>query len=140
MFFTINESNGVAIYEQIVRQVTFAIAEETFKVGQMLPSVRALSVQLAINPNTVARAYQELQVDGVLETLRGRGLVVCAGAIKRCKEIRRNMIAESLKVALTEALHGGLEADEIQEIVQRQLSKLDGKVVTVSSPGNSTSS
>ncbi len=140
MFFTINESNGVAIYEQIVRQVTFAIAEETFKVGQMLPSVRALSVQLAINPNTVARAYQELQVDGVLETLRGRGLVVCAGAIKRCKEIRRNMIAESLKVALTEALHGGLEADEIQEIVQKQLSKLDGNVVTVSSPGQSTSS
>ena len=140
MFFTINESNGVAIYEQIVRQVTFAIAEETFKVGQMLPSVRALSVQLAINPNTVARAYQELQVDGVLETLRGRGLVVCPGAIKRCKEIRRSMIAESLKVALTEALHGGLEVDEIKEIVQKQLNKLDGNVVTVSSPGNETSS
>lgn len=139
MFFTINESNGVAIYEQIVRQVTFAIAEETFKVGQMLPSVRALSVQLAINPNTVARAYQELQVDGVLETLRGRGLVVCVGAIKRCKEIRRSMIAESLTLALTEALHGGLEADEIREIVQKQLSKLEGHVATVRSSGKETS-
>ena len=138
MFFTINESNGVAIYEQIVRQVTFAIAEETFKVGQMLPSVRALSVQLAINPNTVARAYQELQVDGVLETLRGRGLVVCTGAIKRCREIRRSMIAESLKVALSEALHGGLEADEIREIVQQQLIKLDGNIATVSSSGHTT--
>ncbi len=140
MFFSINESNGVAIYEQIVRQVTFAIAEETFKVGQMLPSVRALSVQLAINPNTVARAYQELQVDGVLETLRGRGLVVCAGAIKRCKEIRRSVIAQSLKEALTQALHGGLEADEILEIVHKQLNKLDGNVATVSSIGNAPSS
>ena len=134
MFFSINENNGVAIYEQIVRQVAFAIAEETFKVGQMLPSVRALSVQLAINPNTVARAYQELQADGILETLRGRGLVVCSGATKRCKEIRRTVIAESLKEALTQALQGGLEADEIREIVNKQLNKLDGNVSPVSSP------
>lgn len=140
MFFSINESNGVAIYEQIVRQVTFAIAEETLKVGQLLPSVRALSLELAINPNTVARAYQELQSDGMLETLRGRGLVVCSGATKRCKELRRSMIAERLKQALTEALHGGLEATEIQAIVQKQLSKLNGHVATISSEGGLSSS
>ncbi len=133
MFFSIHENNGVAIYEQIVRQITFAIAEETLKVGQMLPSVRALSLQLAINPNTVARAYQHLQNEGLLETLRGRGLVVSQGATKRCKEFRRVMIAERLKVALSEALHGGLEASEIREIVNKQLNKLDGNIATISS-------
>jgi len=136
MFFSIDESNGVAIYEQIVRQVTFAIADETLKVGQMLPSVRALSIELAINPNTVARAYQDLLADGIVETLRGRGLVVCSGSLKRCRDQRRSMIAERLKSALTEALHGGLEADDIREIVDKQLNKLDGSVARISDAGN----
>ena len=54
MFFSIDANNGVAIYDQIVRQVKFAIAEESLRPGQLLPSVRALSMQLALNPNTVA--------------------------------------------------------------------------------------
>ncbi len=70
MFFSIDTNNGVAIYEQIVRQVKFAIAEESLRVGQLLPSVRALSVELAINPNTIARAYQQLQTEGIIELLR----------------------------------------------------------------------
>jgi len=55
MFFSIDPSGGVTIYEQIVRQVKLAIAEQTLRPGQLLPSVRPLSHQLAINPNTVAR-------------------------------------------------------------------------------------
>ncbi len=74
MFFSIDPNNGVAIYDQIVRQVKFAIAEGTLRAGQLLPSVRNLSQQLTINPNTIARAYQQLQSDGIVETLRGRGL------------------------------------------------------------------
>ena len=62
MFFSIDVNNGVAIYEQIVRQVKFAIAEESLKPGQLLPSVRGLSVELALNHNTIARAYQLLAV------------------------------------------------------------------------------
>ncbi len=79
MFFSIDANNGVAIYEQVVRQVKFAIAEEALQPGQLLPSIRALSVDLALNPNTVARAFQQLQSEGILETVRGRGLAVCAG-------------------------------------------------------------
>jgi DNA-binding transcriptional regulator YhcF (GntR family) len=82
MFFSIDPTNGVAIYEQIVRQVKFAVAEGTLCPGQLLPSVRQLGLQLAINPNTIARAYQQLQADQVIETLRGRGLAVCAGATR----------------------------------------------------------
>ena len=63
MFFTIDPSNGLAIYEQIVRQVTFAVANETLKPGDLVPSVRELARELAINPNTVARAYRDLQAE-----------------------------------------------------------------------------
>lgn len=139
MFFTIDQHNGVAIYEQLVRQVKFAIAEGTLQPGQLVPSSRVVSSQLAINPNTVARAFQELQNEEILELLRGRGLVVTAGATKRCKEMRKKLIVDSLRSVLSEALHGGLEADEIREIVRKQLDQLDGRVPTVSSGGDDSS-
>jgi GntR family transcriptional regulator len=137
MFFSIDANNGVAIYDQIVRQVKFAIAEESLRPGQLLPSVRALSMQLALNPNTVARAYQQLQSDGILELLRGRGVVVCQGATKVCKEVRRTLISDRLQSVLTEALHGGLTATEIEDLVRKHLKKLSATVNTVASPNES---
>ena len=134
MFFSIDPSDGVAIYDQIVRQVKFAIAEGTLRPGQLLPSVRQLSQQLAINPNTIARAYQQLQSDGVIETWRGRGLAVCAGATERCQELRRALVTERLRFVLAEALHGGLQAGEIRAMVDRELGSLAGRVATVASP------
>ncbi len=133
MFFSIDPQNGVAIYEQIVRQVKFAIAEGTLGPGQLLPSVRQLSQQLAINPNTIARAYLQLQADEVVESLRGRGMAVAAGAPERCRALRQTLIAERLRSVLAEALHGGLKAAEIREIVRRELESLSGMVPTVSS-------
>ncbi len=133
MFFSIDPHNGVAIYEQIVRQVKFAIAEGTLQPGQLLPSVRLLSQSLAINPNTIARALQQLQSDGALESLRGRGLVVCADATPSCRAARREIIEDRLRTVLSEALHGGLSASEIQTIVHGQLEQLDGQVATVGS-------
>lgn len=128
MFFTIDASNGVAIYEQIVRQIKFAIAEEALRPGQLLPSARALSVELAINPNTVVRAFQQLQGEGVLETVRGRGLAVCQGAQSVCKDLRQSLISERLRAALSEALHGGLSVREIKSIVNQQLDELSQSV------------
>ncbi len=140
MFFSIDPQSGVAIYEQIVRQVKFAIAEGTLGPGQLLPSVRQLSQQLAINPNTIARAYLQLQADQVAESLRGRGVAVCAGAPQRCRELRRTLIAERLRTVLVEALHGGLKAAEIREIVRTQLDSLSGTVNTVASAPDAASS
>lgn len=133
MFFSIEPSNGVAIYDQIVRQVKFAIAEGTLRPGQLLPSVRVLSQQLAINPNTIQRAYQQLQSDGVLESLRGRGLAVGAEATQRCVAERRELIGLRLRSALTEALHAGFSASEVRRIVNEQLLELNGNVPSVSS-------
>ncbi len=141
MFFSIEPNNGVAIYEQIVRQVKFAIAEGTLRPGQRLPSVRVLSQQLTINPNTIQRAFQQLQADGALESLRGRGLAVRAEAIDVCVEARRSLIAERLRSALAEALHAGLSADEVRQITDNQLSQLEdekGVRTLFSVPGDET--
>ena len=133
MFFSIEPSNGVAIYEQIVRQVKFGIAEGTLRPGQLLPSVRTLSQQLAINPNTIHRAFQQLQVDGALESLRGRGLAVCADAPQSCIEARLRLVTERLRGALEEALHAGLTARDVRAMLDDQLNQLDGTVETVAS-------
>jgi GntR family transcriptional regulator len=133
MFFSIDPNNGVAIYEQIVRQVKFAIAQGTLLPGQLLPSVRVLSQRLAINPNTIARAFQQLQSDGAIESLRGRGLVVCANATEPCRAARIVILEERIRSVLTEALHGGLTAKVLRKIVLQQLELLDGSVETVAS-------
>jgi GntR family transcriptional regulator len=136
MFFSIDPNSGLAIYEQIVRQVKFGIADGSLKAGQLLPSVRALSRTLTINPNTIARAFQQLQADGALESMRGRGLAVCEGAVAKCAEARRELIAASIRSVLTEALHGGLSATEIRKIVAEQLGDLKDSVATVSTSTN----
>ncbi len=133
MFFSIDPGNGVAIYEQVVRQVKFAIADKTLRPGQLLPSVRVLSQQLAINPNTLNRAFQQLQSEGILESLRGRGLAVCEGATKTCTNARRVLLSDRFRDVIAEALHSGLSADDVQSIVSETLTKLDGKVNTISS-------
>ncbi|EGF26512.1 transcriptional regulator, GntR family [Rhodopirellula baltica WH47] len=121
----------MAIYSQIVRQVKFAVAEQTLRPGQLLPSVRQLSQQLAVNPNTVARAFQDLQSEGVIETLRGRGVVVCKGAVERCRKQRRSILAERLSAVLTEALQAGLSAKEVRKLVDEQLRTLDGTIEAI---------
>ena len=124
MFFSIEPNNGVAIYEQLMRQVKFAVAEQTLKPGQLLPSVRVLSQQLAINPNTITKAFQQLQGEGVLESIRGRGIAVQENARQRCVEDRRVLIAERFRNVLAEAMQAGYSKTEIVGLVQDQLSDL----------------
>jgi GntR family transcriptional regulator len=140
MYFSIDPASGVAIYEQIVRQVKFAIAQGILQPGQMLPSVRVLSQKLAINPNTIAKAFLQLQNDGVLESLRGRGLVVRAESIDACRDARRMILEDRLRTVISEALHGGLSAREIRKLITSQLEQLDGNVATVGSNGDGSSS
>jgi GntR family transcriptional regulator len=101
-----------------------------------LPSVRQLSQQLTLNPNTVARAYLQLQSENLLEALRGRGLIVTQEATERCKGIRRDLIAERLQSVLSEALHAGLTTEAIQALVSSQLESMKGRIATVSSSPN----
>jgi len=123
MFFSIDPSGDVPIYEQIVRQIKLAVADEVLVGGQMVPSVRQLASELAINPNTIARAYQQLQSDLVLDTLRGRGMVVRRDAIKRCTKARNTLVADSFSRALADALSGGMTANELRDLFESELTR-----------------
>jgi GntR family transcriptional regulator len=123
MFFSIDPSGDVPIYEQIVRQVKLAVADGLLIGGQMVPSVRQLSKILAINPNTIARAYQELQSDLVLEPLRGRGMVVRRDSVSRCTKARDSLVADGVRRALADALAGGMTPNDLRELFEAELSQ-----------------
>ena len=129
MFFQIDSSGGLAIYDQIARQIKFAIAGEALRAGDLVPSVRELARELAINPNTVARAYRELQAEGILEPVRGTGLAVVAGAAKRCCQQRAELLRQRFRQVLLEARHSRLDAEQLRAMVEEELAALEEEEV-----------
>jgi GntR family transcriptional regulator len=127
MLLHIDARNGLAVYEQIVRQVKFAVADGALRSGDLVPSVREMARDLAINPNTVARAYRQLQDDGVLETVRGTGLAVATAARRQCQAERTKLIRARLRLVLAEAEHSGLDAVEIASLVESELEAIRRK-------------
>lgn len=127
MHFHVDVRNGLAVYDQIVRQMKFAVADGALRSGDLVPSVRELARELAINPNTVARAYRELQDDGVLETVRGTGLAVATAARRPCQAERTKLIRARLRLVLEEAQRSGLEAGDIGLLVQTELESIRRK-------------
>ena len=127
MFFRIEPDNGVAIYEQIARQIKYAIANGALRPGELVPSVRELAVLLAVNPNTVAKAYRDLQNESVLETLRGEGLRVARLAVERCRKARQRLLEERMSAVATEALQGGLTEAEFLTLVREVWITVSGK-------------
>ena len=125
MFLQIDFQNGLPIYEQVVRQVKFAIAGEDFKEGELVPSVREIARELAINPNTVARAFRQLQTDGVLQSVRGTGLAVAPGAAERCRNDRVELIRARFTQVLSEAVQSRLDPNELRLLVERELSAVN---------------
>ncbi len=124
MRFAINASNGVPIYEQIVRHIKFAVANGALEVGEHVPSVREAAAQLVVNPNTVARAYRELQAEGILVPIRGTGLAITPDAPKRCRTDRLDMIRQRLRSVLAEAHLHEITPDEIRQLVETELARL----------------
>lgn len=122
MFFHIDPADGLPIYEQVVRQVKFAVAGGSLRAGELIPSVRELARQLAINPNTVARAYRDLQAERVLESVRGTGLAVAAGADALCRQQRLELIRERLRQVLAEARRSGLADAELQSLIDGEVN------------------
>ena len=123
LFFDINTSNGVPVYEQVARQIVSAIASGGLDAGQMVPSVREMAKELAINPNTVSRAYRQLQDNGVLETVRGSGVAVAKGAKAKCKSMRSQAIGDRIAHVIVEARQSQLTADEILKMFQSEMRK-----------------
>ncbi|MCM2370504.1 GntR family transcriptional regulator [Aporhodopirellula aestuarii] len=125
MFFSIDQNSAIPIYEQIIRQVKFAIADGTLAGGQMLPSVRQLSRDIALNPNTIARAYRELQSQQILKPLRGRGMIVRRDALDACLDARNELVIANVRAALADAFSGGMSSGQLREIFEQALLDLE---------------
>jgi GntR family transcriptional regulator len=125
MFLRIDFTDGLAIYEQVVRQVKFAVAGGVIKAGELVPSVRELARELTINPNTVARAYRQLQADGVLESVRGTGLAVAEGAQPRCRTERVELIRDRLRQVLLEARRSRLDTGQLRSLIDSELAAVE---------------
>lgn len=119
MLSSIDIHSSVAVYVQIENHVQFAIASGRLNAGDQLPSVRELSERLEVNPNTVAKAYRDLEVMGLLYTRRGMGVFVNRGIEAKCREECRRRIIGRLHEVVMEAKAAGLEGEEIGEIVAK---------------------
>ncbi len=113
MQFSIDPKSGVPFYRQIIEQAKFAIARGDLTSGDRLPTVRQLAVDLSINPNTVIRAYRELEIEGVLDTHQGSGTFVSNKRPEVDQLERRRMLDQILTDMLARASDYGLSLDEV---------------------------
>ena len=114
--------SGTPVYRQIMDQVRGGIASGALAAGDQLPTVRQLAVDLEINPNTVVRAYRELELGGLLETHQGTGTFISAQKMKRRDEQRERQLVQIVGDCVARAGAAGFTVDELIEEL-RALSK-----------------
>jgi GntR family transcriptional regulator len=127
MLFDVQSKSPIPIYEQIVSQVIFGVASGALEAGELIPSVRELAPQITVNPNTVARAYQELERRGVLTARRGKGMEVTAEAPALCRAQRQEIVRGRIREALREAVSSALAPEEVRRLVDEELTRVNGK-------------
>jgi GntR family transcriptional regulator len=120
VFIQIDASLSQPLFEQVVMQIKFAIAAGTVRDGEMIPSVRDLSRQLAVNPNTIVRAYRLLQEEKILVPQRGVGLVVAERSQGECQRQRKEFFKHRFNSFLEEAARSRLSAAELSEIIRTE--------------------
>jgi GntR family transcriptional regulator len=121
MEFQCDPTSRLPIYRQLIEQVRRAVARGRLRPGVRLPSVRVLSRELVVNPNTVARAYAELEREGVLNTRQGLGVFVAEPQAELSISVRRERLATAIDRFLTESVHLGFSADEVMTALTKQL-------------------
>jgi GntR family transcriptional regulator len=120
MEFQVDPTTRVPIYRQLMDQIRLAVARGRLKPGSRLPSVRVLSRELVVNPNTIARVYTELEREGVLNTRPGLGVFVAEPQADLSASARRQRLAEIIDAFLTDAVHLGFSADEVLSAVAKR--------------------
>ena len=108
----------LAIYEQIVNQLKNAIVSGELKTGEALPSIRALAGELQVSVITTKRAYEELEKEGLIRSVAGKGFYVCEYNTDYLREKQLMMIEERLAELITEAKNAGLSSQEFVEMVE----------------------
>ncbi len=116
--FTLDPKSGVPFYKQIILQIELAIADGRLKTGDQLPTVRGLAVDLSLNPNTVARAYSELEIRGIVSTQQGSGTFISDKHIELSDMEREKVLAEMVRTFVSNASSYGFSIKEIIEYLK----------------------
>lgn len=126
MFENININSSISVFVQIENHVQFAVAAGQLKADDRLPSVREMSEKLGVNPNTVAKAYRDLEVMGLVYTRRGMGVFIRRGADARCRDNCRRQIVGRLHEVCAEAKAAGLGTKELKDILEKSFASKIG--------------
>jgi GntR family transcriptional regulator len=122
--FTVDPRSGVPLYLQLIDQVKRAVALGTLGAGEQLPTVKALAIELTVNPNTVARAYRELERDRVIETSPGRGSFVRADGTPAQLRRAATDVGEGILGDAVRAVRAlGLSEPEVRTLFERVLAR-----------------
>src|SRR5690606_2011755 len=127
MDINIDLTNGVPIYRQIVNQVKYLIASGLLRPGEELPPIRTLALQLKVTPNTIVKAYDELEASGIVHKRRGAGTYVSEARSLLAHRERRRIIEQRIDALLAEAHQLNFTLDDIEKILRerRDVMKAD---------------
>ena len=121
--FNLDPKAGIPFYRQIIDQIRFGIASGTLAVGEQLPTVRALAVELKVNLNTVAKAYKELEIQKILETQQGTGTFINAAHSSISDNERKQKLLWITREFTTVAFSYGFSIDDIINQLQKKIEK-----------------
>jgi GntR family transcriptional regulator len=116
----ISSTDGVPIYLQIVNQVKYLVASGRLAPGEELPPIRVLATQLVLNPNTVARAYRELELAGVVEKRRTAGTYVSAAGSPLARRERLKILTDRVDALLAEARQMNIDTDAVVALIRQR--------------------
>jgi GntR family transcriptional regulator len=123
LWIQISSGSEKPIYQQIVEQVSEAVARGVLRVGDKLPAVRALASELVINPNTVARAYTILERDGLVTTKTGSGTFVSDPKLRSGDAAEINLLAERMDTLIARAVNLGLDRSALLTLFEKRVEK-----------------
>jgi GntR family transcriptional regulator len=126
MEFRLDQTSGVPVYRQIIDQVLSGMATGILQPGNQLPTVRQVAVDLAINPNTVQRAYREMEIRGILETQQGTGTFISQKKIRRDEVERRRQLAQLAGDFVARAGAAGFTIEELLEAIHEYVDTGSG--------------
>jgi GntR family transcriptional regulator len=118
MQFVLDMASGVPVYRQIMDQVAHGLAAGALKPGDQLPTVRQMAVDLAVNPNTVVRAYRELELRGVLDTQHGTGTFIAQRKAKRSDGDRQRHLNQIVRDFVARAGSAGFSLADLQQALE----------------------
>jgi DNA-binding transcriptional regulator YhcF (GntR family) len=116
--FRLDTHSGVPVYRQLIDQVQAAIASGGLAVGDQLPTVRQVAVDLAINPNTVSRAYREMEIRGLLDTQQGTGTFVADRKVEYSKDDRDRMLGQLVGEFVSRAGAAGFTLKQLMKALR----------------------